>query len=31
MDTEWEGEGGLNWEIRIEIYTLPCVKHKADS
>ena len=21
-----EGEGGTNWEIRIDIHTLPCVK-----
>ena len=21
-----EGEGGMNWEVRIDIYTLPCVK-----
>ena len=21
-----EGEGGMNWEIRIDIYTLLCVK-----
>ena len=26
MDIEGEGEGGTNWEIRIDIYTLPCVK-----
>ena len=24
-----EGEGGTNWEIRIDIYTLPCVKQIA--
>ena len=24
-----EGEGGMNWEISIDIYTLPCVKQKA--
>ena len=24
--TGGEGEGGINWEIRIGIYTLPCVK-----
>ena len=29
MDTEGEGEGGMNWEIRIDIYTLPCVKQIA--
>ena len=23
---EGQGEGGTNWEIRIEIYMLPCVK-----
>ena len=22
-----EGEGGMNWEIRINIYTLLCIKH----
>ena len=22
-DTEAEGEGGTNWEIKIDIYTLP--------
>ena len=26
VDTEGEGEGGMNWEIRIDINTLPCVK-----
>ena len=26
VDTGEEGEGGTNWEIRIDIYTLPCVK-----
>ena len=24
-----EGEGGINWEIRIDRYTLPCVKQTA--
>ena len=24
-----EGDGGTNWEIRIDIYTLPCVKLRA--
>ena len=24
-----EGQGGMNWEIRIDIYTLPCVKQIA--
>ena len=24
-----EGEGGMNWEIGIDIYTLPCVKQIA--
>ena len=26
VDIGEEGEGGMNWEIRINIYTLPCVK-----
>ena len=26
VDTVGEGEGGTNWEISIDIYTLPCVK-----
>ena len=25
VNTEWEGEVGTSWEIRIAIYTLPCV------
>ena len=29
VDTGWEGEGGTNWDIRIDIYTLPCVKQIA--
>ena len=29
VDTVREGEGGMNWEIRIDIYTLPCVKEIA--
>ena len=29
VDTGGEGEGGTNWEIRIDIYTLPCVKQMA--
>ena len=29
MDTVGEGEGGLNWEIRFDINTLPCVKEIA--
>ena len=29
MYTEGEGEGGTNWEMRIDIYTLPCVKQIA--
>ena len=24
-----EGENGINWEIRINIYTLPCVEQTA--
>ena len=24
-----EGEGEMNWEIRIDVYTLPCVKQIA--
>ena len=27
MDTAGEREGGMNWEIRVDIYTLLCVKH----
>ena len=26
VDTVGEGEGGMNWESSMEIYTLPCVK-----
>ena len=26
MDTVGEGEGGTNWEMKIDIYTLSCVK-----
>ena len=26
MDTEREGEGRMNWELRFDINTLPCVK-----
>ena len=26
VDTVGEGEGGMNWEIRVDINTLPCVK-----
>ena len=26
VDTGGEGEGGMNWEIRIDIYTLLCIK-----
>ena len=26
VDTEVEGEEGMNWEIGIDIYALPCVK-----
>ena len=26
VDTGEEGESGTNWEIRIDIHTLPCVK-----
>ena len=29
VDTVGEGEGGTNWEIRIDIHTLPCAKHLA--
>ena len=29
VDTEGEGKSGMNWEIRIDIYTLPCVKEIA--
>ena len=25
MDTEQEEKGGMNWESRTDIYTLPCV------
>ena len=25
LDTEGEGEGGMNWEIRVDIYTLPSI------
>ena len=26
VDTGWEGEDGEDWEIRIDSYTLPCLK-----
>jgi len=26
VDTEGEGAGGVNWEIRNDTYTLPCIK-----
>ena len=26
MNTEWEGEGGTNWEGNINMYTVPCTK-----
>ena len=26
MWTRGEGEGGMNWEVRFDINTLPCVK-----
>ena len=29
----WQGERrgiGMNWEIRIDMYTLPCVKHTVN-
>ena len=29
MDTEGEREGGMNWEIRIDLYTPQCVKQIA--
>ena len=29
MNTANEGEDGTDWEIRIDIYTLPCVKQRA--
>ena len=29
VDTEEEGEGGMNWESNNDIYTLPCVKKIA--
>ena len=29
VDTVGGGEGGTNWEMRIDIYTLPCVKQTA--
>ena len=29
VDTGGEGEGGTNWEIRTDIYTLPSVKQTA--
>ena len=29
MDTGWEREGGMSYEIRTAIYKLPCVKQTA--
>ena len=29
VDTVGEGEGGMNWEIRFDINTLPFVKQMA--
>ena len=26
VDATEEGEGGMNWEMRIDVYTLPCIK-----
>ena len=26
VNTSGEGEGGMNWESEVNIYTLPCVK-----
>ena len=33
MDTKQEREGGMNWEIGIDIHTLliPCTKHRGAS
>ena len=28
-DMMWGEEGGMNWETRIDIYALPCVKERA--
>ena len=28
MDTKGGNEGGMNWEIGIDIYTLVCIKCK---
>ena len=25
----WEGEDGMNWEMRVDIYTLRCIKQMA--
>ena len=30
VGTEEKGEGGMNLEIRIDVYTLPCVKQIAN-
>ena len=27
--TAGDGESAMNWEIRIDIHTLPCIKQKA--
>jgi len=29
MDLTGEDEGGMNWDIRTDIYTLPCVNQTA--
>ena len=30
MDTKGESGGGINWEIGIDLYTLPCVKQTTN-
>ena len=29
VDTGWEGESAMNWESRLDIRTLPCIKQIA--
>ena len=26
VDTRWKEESGTNWEIRVDMFTLPCIK-----
>ena len=30
MDPKWGKGGGMNWEIDIDTYTLPCIKQMTN-